>query len=118
MFDFGMAGPLAGMIVSLLVFTYGLVLTDTFDFSELASLPALPIDLLRSSALGGGLVEFFLGKGTLTYTAGIGNSVLALHSLAIAGFVGMIINALALLPIGSKCGPNVKVFRNQMQLIC
>jgi hypothetical protein len=118
MFDFGIAGPLAGMIASLLMFTYGLLLTNTFGVGEVASLPVLPIDLLRSSALGGGMIELILGKGALTYSAGIGNSVLALHSLAIAGFVGMIINALALLPVGSKCGSNVKVFRNQMHLTC
>lgn len=99
MFDFSLAGPLSGFFVALILLFLGLEQTTSMDLAEQAQLPALPIGLLRTSALGGGLVEWFLGSGTLDAP---GESVLPLHPFAVAGFVGIISNALALLPIGRE----------------
>jgi hypothetical protein len=56
--------------------------------------------LLRASTLGGALIERFLGSGSLL--PDVVSSSLPLHPFAIAGYIGMITNALALLPLGSK----------------
>jgi hypothetical protein len=101
MFDFAITGPLAGMFVSIFLLCTGLSITTSMDMAEQSQLPALPVLLLRASALGGGLIESFLGSGVLT-TATPVTSVLPLHPLAIGGYVGLISNALSLLPVGSK----------------
>ena len=57
---------------------------------------------------GGGVIEFVLGNGALSLpkaaigTAAVAGMTVPLHPIAIAGFIGLIINALAVLPIGSK----------------
>jgi hypothetical protein len=101
MFDFALAGPIAGLGVSMIFLLYGLQVTASMSASELAQLPALPVELVRSSALAGGLVEEVLGKATLFGSATTAGSILPLHPLAISGFVGVVSNALALLPLGS-----------------
>jgi len=101
LFDFSIAGPLVGLIASLAFLVSGLSMTAAMDMDSAAHLPALPVFLLQSSALGSGLTEFFLGKGVLV--SGVTeNVVLPLHPFAISGFTGMIANALALLPLGRK----------------
>jgi hypothetical protein len=99
LFDFGIAGPLAGLALSFFFLVYGLGTTASGDVSGL--LPVIPVDFLRASSLGGGLVEFFLGKNTLMSGQPI-DAVVQLHPLAVAGFIGCITNSLALLPLGSK----------------
>jgi hypothetical protein len=100
MFDFALAGPLAGMVVSLALLLNGLDLTSSMTMGT--QLPVVPVDLLRSSSLGGGLVEYFLGNTAILPDQGPA-AVLPLHPYAIAGFVGLMTNALALLPLGRKC---------------
>lgn len=101
LFDFAMTGPLVGMSVSIAFFIYGLSLTQSMDLNEVVDLPALPIFMLRASSLGGGLIELFLGNGALTQGTDL-QGILPLHPFAIAGFLGVMSNALALLPLGSK----------------
>ena len=101
MFDFAVAGPLAGIAASLFLLYNGLEITASMDIAEQSQLPVLPVLLLHASALGGGLVESFLGSGVLT-TATPETSVLPLHPFAIAGYAGLISNALSLLPLGRK----------------
>lgn len=99
LFDFAIAGPLVGSITSIGFLVVGLVLTTSMDQQTVADLPALPMYLLRSSSLGGGLIELFLGKGVLMRDIP-SDVVLPLHPFAVAGYVGLIYNALALLPLG------------------
>ena len=101
LFDFGIAGPLTGLVISLAFLVHGLDLTASLDLSETAVQPALPAYLLRSSALGGELLETFLGRGRLAMLTS-DSAVVSLHPFAIAGFAGMFANAIALLPLGSK----------------
>ena len=99
MFDFGLAGPIAGMGVSVLLLLNGLELTSSMALGT--QLPVVPVDLLRASSLGGGLVEYFLGRTAIM--AGQGPAaVLPLHPYGIAGFIGLLTNALALLPLGRE----------------
>ena len=101
LFDFSAAGPLAGMAASVACLLIGLQLTQSVSLE--AALPVLPVEFVRSSSLGGGLVEFFLGKVALLQDQGP-NAVIQLHPYAVAGFVGCIVNALAMLPLGRKFG--------------
>jgi membrane-associated protease RseP (regulator of RpoE activity) len=101
-----MAGPIAGLLASLTFFVVGLGLTAsimTMDNGQMqaAELPALPLYLLRSSTLGGDLIELALGKGTLMRELP-SETVLPLHPFAVSGFLGILTNALALLPLGRK----------------
>jgi hypothetical protein len=100
MFDFGMSGPLAGLLGSFVLLAYGLQKTSMLDLNHIASQPSLPTYLLRASTLGGAFIEQFLGSGSLI--PDVTSPSLPLHPFAIAGYIGMISNALALLPLGSK----------------
>ena len=100
MFDISASGPLAGIVVSSMALALGAKLTL---ISDPATLPALPLDILRQSTLGGAIIDKII-TGSLYVpegapTAGI---TIPLHPFGIAGYVGLIVNALALLPIGSK----------------
>jgi membrane-associated protease RseP (regulator of RpoE activity) len=108
MFDFAVAGPLTGIAASIATMYFGLQFTVFSTAEAYAQFPALPLEILRQSTLGGGLIEFILGTGALSVPAGSeGTSAIAsinipLHPVAIAGYIGLIVNALALLPIGSE----------------
>jgi hypothetical protein len=99
MFDVGLSGPLLGLLVSVSYLIIGLDITSHMNLDQLSGLPVFPSDILRSSALGGSLIEFYLGKGTITQ-GGI-DTLVPLHPYAIAGSLGIISNALALLPLGN-----------------
>lgn len=99
MFDFSIAGPLAGLTVSLGLLFVGLQLTQQMSLDS--NLPVLPVDLARTSSLGGGMIQYFLGKYSLFPDQGPGAFV-ELHPFAISGLIGCLINALALLPLGRK----------------
>ena len=100
LFDFAISGPLVGLTVSLILLYVGLEQQVFMDPAAQSQLPSLPVELLRSSSLAGGLIEYLLGAGILLAPDPL--SMIPLHPFAIAGFVGIITNALALLPLGSK----------------
>jgi membrane-associated protease RseP (regulator of RpoE activity) len=83
----------------------GLSLTAVADINQARCFPAFPHIFLQSSALGGSLIEFVLGKGVLGQ--GVENTVLQLHPFAISGFSGLLGNALALLPLGHTDGGRI-----------
>lgn len=105
MFDFALAGPLAGMAASVLAIAVGSQLTTITDPSLF---PALPLEILRQSTLGGGIIELILGNGALYVadgavgTAAVAGMAVPLHPIACAGYISLIVNALAVLPVGSK----------------
>ena len=93
------------MLASLGALVIGSQLTLASDPSLL---PALPLDILRQSTLGGGIIDSILGGGALNVPLGaeasqaVAGMTVSLHPVAIAGYIGLILNGLALLPIGSK----------------
>lgn len=101
MFDISAAGPLAGIVASSLAIALGSKLTLLSDPS---TLPALPLDILRQSTLGGAIIDKII-TGALYVPEGapVSGILIALHPLAIAGYISLIVNALSLLPVGSKC---------------
>ena len=66
LFDFAVAGPLAGMVSSIIAIAIGSQLTVGSDPS---TLPSLPVEILRQSLLGGGIIENFLA-GSLNVPSG------------------------------------------------
>ena len=112
---FSVAGPLTGIIASLLLEVYGLALTASADVSSLQGYPGLPLALLRQSSLGGGLVDLVLGNGVLNVPSSIdganmlASTVIPLHPFAIAGFVSLLVNALALVPAGRTDGGRISM---------
>jgi len=104
MFDIAAAGPLAGIACSSLAVLIGAKLTL---LSDPATLPALPLGILRQSTLGGAIIDgvipgsLYVPEGAASTAGGI---MIPLHPVALAGYVGLIINALALLPIGTTDG--------------
>ena len=107
--DFALAGPFVGIMGSLACLAFGLQLTGTADAETLRYFPSLPVGVLSSSTLGGSMVDFFLGGGL----AGTENRFITMqdaatpvfmHPLAIAGFCGLVINAISMLPLGSSDG--------------
>lgn len=106
LFDFAMAGPLAGLVVSLGLLVVGLELTRQMGLD--AALPVVPVDLVRSSSLGGGLIQYFLGKYALLPDQGP-EAYIGLHPFAISGWIGCTINALALLPLGHTDGGRISL---------
>jgi hypothetical protein len=99
MFDISVAGPLAGIAASSAALALGSRLTLVSDPS---TLPALPLEILRQSTLGGAIINQMI-PGALYLPEGAPVSgMVGLHPLAIAGYISLVINALNLLPIGSK----------------
>ena len=105
MFDFSIAGPLVGMLVSVAAIAVGSQLTMV---TEPTNLPALPLEILRQSTLGGGIIDSILGGGALGVPEGalgtkeVAGMTIPLHPIAVAGYISLVVNALSMLPIGSK----------------
>jgi hypothetical protein len=99
LFDFAIAGPLAGLTVSIGLLFVGLELTRQMGLD--ANFPIVPVDLARASSLSGGMIQYFLGKYTLSPGQGP-EAMVGLHPFALSGLIGCFINALALLPLGRK----------------
>jgi len=97
-----------GLIASVILLYVGLEMTVFMDASTQEQLPSVPVELLRSSALGGGIIEYLLGDGVLN-TPDPSTDLIRLHPYALAGFAGLMTNALSLLPIGNTDGGRISV---------
>ena len=107
LFDFGFAGPVTGLGIAFGFFLWGLQLTVTMDPEASKYLPSVPVAFLKMSTLGGSLIDQVVGGGAGIMLQQEPETLVSLHPFAIAGFVGMIINALDLIPIGSTDGARI-----------
>jgi Zn-dependent protease len=100
--DVGIAGPIAGFVVALPALWFGLELSTPAPFAVGAA-DGLTVWLgnLRVS-LGESLVTMALRAGT-----GVEHGALALHPLGFAGWIGMFVTMLNLLPIAQLDGGHV-----------
>jgi Zn-dependent protease len=104
LFDVGIAGPIAGFLVALPVLAIGLARSQTLPMVH---------DLHGMWLFFGSEPVTALGDSPLTWilrhyvTAPAGSRVLALHPLAFAGWVGMFVTMLNLLPISQLDGGHV-----------
>lgn len=107
LFDFGFAGPVTGIVASMGFLLYGLQLTTTMDPETAKYLPGLPVAFVKLSSLGGTLVDQVVGSGTGMLLNQDPTAQVPLHPFAVAGYIGLMINALDLIPIGSSDGARV-----------
>lgn len=94
LFDIAFAGPAIGGIVSLLMLVVGLLLSHPGSGLEI---PAL---FFQGSILVGALAKIVLG-------ATIHQATLSIHPLVIIGWLGLVINALNLMPAGQLDGGKI-----------
>ena len=100
LFDFALSGPMWGMIASWSTLLYGLQLTAGVKSNQVASLPHMPLEFFQLSTLTSATIESFLGTDVLLSLDPVSDNV-AIHPLVIAGHVGILVNALNLLPASS-----------------
>jgi membrane-associated protease RseP (regulator of RpoE activity) len=91
--DVGVAGPLAGFILSLPILIWGLMLSKALP-------PDAPVE--GNFILGPSLLFLFLVR-----TFFEGAELIDLHPLAIAGWIGLFVTSLNLLPMGQLDGGHV-----------
>jgi membrane-associated protease RseP (regulator of RpoE activity) len=102
LFDVGAAGPLAGVALALPVLVVGLALSE-------ASLNAPRVPLAHQFVVVGG-EPLFLGDSLVVWLVRLAvapEGVLHLHPAAVAGWVGVFVTMLNLLPLGQLDGGHV-----------
>jgi membrane-associated protease RseP (regulator of RpoE activity) len=112
LFDVAIAGPIAGFLVTLPILIWGLSLSEVVSLQKPNILDFEALDLRLSFLLA------ILGKLVLAskLTTGIGVN---LHPIAVAGYVGLLITALNLMPVGQLDGGHIvhAVFGQKTALI-
>ena len=104
LFDIAFVGPFAGLSISFIALLVGLQMTTTVDSDMTQLLPSLPVGYLTQSTLGGTIVDLVLGGGDGILINQDPTTQIPLHPVAIGGFLGLIIHALDLVPVGSTDG--------------
>ncbi|MEO0768445.1 MAG: site-2 protease family protein [Cyanobacteria bacterium J06649_4] len=101
LFDIGIAGPLAGLVVSIPILLWGLAQSTVVPLDETAEMLSFAsLDPSQSTML------LLLSKLALG-SALTANSALNLHPLAISGRLGLIVTALNLMPVGQLDGGHI-----------
>ena len=101
LFALGFWGPAVGMLSSLALLLVGLQLSLEMSVD---TAPALPVGFLKLSTLGGTLVDTIMGGGDGILLGQEVGTAVPLHPVAIAGLVGLMIQSLDVIPIGSTDG--------------
>ncbi|WP_066379198.1 MULTISPECIES: site-2 protease family protein [unclassified Anabaena] len=101
LFDVSIAGPLAGFIATLPLIIWGLAHSDVVPLTEKTGL--LNPDALnpKYSILLGLISKLALGSALTP------KSAIDLHPVAVAGFLGLIVTALNLMPVGQLDGGHI-----------
>jgi membrane-associated protease RseP (regulator of RpoE activity) len=101
LFDVGISGPLAGLVVTIPILLWGLANSTTTELTEESSI--LSFDSFRptSSFLIAILSKIAMGS-QLTADVAVN-----LHPVAIAGLLGVVVTALNLMPVGQLDGGHV-----------
>ena len=94
LFDVALAGPVAGSLVSLLMLVSGLFLSHPGGGLE------IPSQFFQGSILVGTISKIVLG-------ATIHQATVSIHPLVIIGWLGLVINALNLMPAGQLDGGRI-----------
>ena len=101
LFDIAVSGPIAGLIVSIPILIWGLSLSETVEIAENSRLLSLEALNPRFSIFLALLSKFALGSQLTAETA------IDLHPLAVAGYVGLGLTTLNLIPIGQLDGGQI-----------
>ncbi|HEY2586762.1 MAG TPA: site-2 protease family protein, partial [Tepidisphaeraceae bacterium] len=100
LFDVAVAGPLAGLVVAVPVLLVGLRSSTIV----LAPTPADAMQLGTGTSVGSSILFALLAKLSMGQALQYGGCVVKLSPLAFAGWLGLFITALNLLPIGQLDG--------------
>ncbi|PXF48806.1 putative zinc metalloprotease EGY2, chloroplastic [Gracilariopsis chorda] len=99
MFDFAVAGPIVGTLVSLAALIAGLVITGSGEVANW--FPQVPSNLFHASVLVGAVADIILPPGLRE------QATIAVHPLTVIGYTGLLVNALNLMPIGRLDGGRI-----------
>jgi membrane-associated protease RseP (regulator of RpoE activity) len=105
--DFALAGPWAGIAASSIALMMGLDLTIGASPESAAYFPALPTSFLQASSLIASVVDSALPNSNILATGIDPATPVYLHPLAIAGYAGLMLNALNLTPFGRTDGGRI-----------
>jgi Zn-dependent protease len=100
LFDVAVAGPLAGLVFAIPALLFGL------QYSKVVTGNASPETMHRGVDIGSSFLMAILSKLTLGPAAAEGHRLI-LHPLAFAGWLGLLVTALNLLPIGQLDGGHI-----------
>ncbi|MHA2296965.1 MAG: site-2 protease family protein [Candidatus Hodarchaeales archaeon] len=95
LFDIGISGPLLGFVVALVTIVIGFSLSIPVETSTATPGGGLPFDFLLFDILG----DIFFGASP--------GKTIALHPLAFAGWIGLLLTGLNLLPVSMLDGGHV-----------
>ena len=97
MFDVAVAGPLAGLVIAIPALLLGL------QYSEVVTGPSAPGMMMGGADVGSSVLFAFLAKAALGEAILEGHR-LVLHPIAFAGWLGLLVTALNLVPVGQLDG--------------
>jgi membrane-associated protease RseP (regulator of RpoE activity) len=101
LFDVGLAGPLAGFIVTIPILVWGLMHSDLTALPE--KLGAMPLKAFNPQ-----YSIFFAGLSRLIFGQALTNHLgINLHPVAVAGWLGLVVTALNLMPFGQLDGGHI-----------
>ncbi|MFB2972039.1 site-2 protease family protein [Aerosakkonema sp. BLCC-F183] len=101
LFDVGIAGPLAGFIVTLPLLIWGLANSTIVPISEKAGILNMNAFIPSSSLLLTFLSKLALGNALTP------DKAIDLHPVAVAGYLGLIVTAFNLMPVGQLDGGHI-----------
>ncbi|MCA1993692.1 MAG: site-2 protease family protein [Coleofasciculus sp. S288] len=101
LFDVGIAGPFAGLVVTLPLLMWGLAHSSVVPLSDTSGLLNFESLNPRSFFLLTVLSKWALGNQLMPETA------IKLHPVAVAGYIGWIVTALNLMPVGQLDGGHI-----------
>ncbi|QDZ39945.1 site-2 protease family protein [Euhalothece natronophila Z-M001] len=101
LFDVGIAGPIGGFVMTVPLLLWGLSLSEIVSLTDESGLLVVESLDPRSSLLMTVLCKLALGEDFVQGTA------IALHPIAIAGYIGVIVTALNLMPVGQLDGGHI-----------
>lgn len=105
LFDIGASGPLASFLVSIPLLIVGLGWSQAVPGPASLSTPFVIRFFGEPVWLGNGLVTHALAS--LVGPAPVGETLILLHPLALAGWLGLFVTALNLLPLGQLDGGHI-----------
>ncbi len=109
-FDIGVAGPIAGLVVAIPVIIIGLLLSEVSTVSEVvADLPPILFQNGDPQFLSEGNSLLYVGLKFLIFGEILPNGArdVWIHPVAFAGWFGLLVTALNLLPMGQLDGGHV-----------
>ena len=101
LFDIAIAGPLGGFVVTVIVLLWGLSLSDVVLLTDKSGILSFQSVDPRFSFLFAIFGKIMLGSALAS------DKAIALHPLAVAGYLGLLITALNLMPVGQLDGGHI-----------